>query len=60
MTESEISEIKERLKEVLDKLERMRNLLHEPIRSEQAVATFSFHSSEASQQSALTGILDER
>jgi len=54
------SEIKERLKEILDKLERMRNLLQEPIRSEQTVATFSFHTSEASQQSALTGVLDER
>jgi len=54
------SEIKKRLKEVIDNLERMHDLLQEPIRPEQAVGTCSFHNSEASQQCALTGVLDER
>jgi hypothetical protein len=54
------SEIKERLKEVIDNLERMDDLLQEPIGPEQAVVTSSLHNSETSQQYALTGVLDER
>jgi len=53
-------EIKQRLKEVIDSLERMHDLLQGPISPDQAVGTSSFHNSEASQQYALTGVLDER